>query len=149
MKLWSLRGASTRRGNLIKANSSNENMNETILIIEDDAFLAGIYAQKLEAEGFKAVLSTNGEDGLKQVQKEKPALVLLDLVLPKMTGFELLEILKHDPATASIPVLIMTNLAERKDVERCMALGAAGYVIKAHVLPHETVGKIKEILSKN
>jgi CheY-like chemotaxis protein len=122
-------------------------MKSTILIVEDDAFLAGIYAKKMEEEGFQCVLATNGEDGLKQIQKEKPALVLLDLMLPKMNGFELLEALKHDPATASIPVLVMTNLAERKDVERCMALGAAGYVIKAHALPHETVSKIKQILN--
>lgn len=121
-------------------------MKNRILIIEDDAFMAGIYAQKLDAEGFQTVLATNGEEGLKQIQKEPPSLILLDLVLPKMNGFELLETIKRDPATAAIPIVVLTNLAEKKDIERCMALGVACYIIKAHTLPHEIVNKIKQLL---
>ena len=119
---------------------------QRILLVEDDAFLASIYAQKLEVEGYDVSLATNGEDGLKLAAKESPALVLLDLILPQLDGFEVLTRLKQDPATRSIPVLILSNLGQSEDIERCLGLGAAGYVIKAHALPEETIGKIKEIL---
>ena len=119
-----------------------------VLIIEDDGFLASIYAQKLEVEGFDVSFATNGEDGLKLAQKDKPDLVLLDLLMPKMNGFEVLEAMKADASLAPIPVLVLTNLGQREDVERCIKLGAAGYVIKAHSLPEETVNRIKEILGK-
>ncbi len=119
---------------------------QKILLVEDDGFLASIYSQKLELEGFEVAFATNGEDGLKLAQKDKPALVLLDLLMPKMDGFEVLERLKADPNLKDIPVLILSNLGQREDIERCMKLGAVGYVIKAHSLPHETVRRVKEIL---
>jgi len=121
---------------------------QIILIIEDDGFLASIYAQKLELEGFQVAFATNGEDGLKLAQKDHPDLVLLDLLMPKMDGFEVLEKLKADPATQGIKVLVLSNLGQKEDVERCLKLGAAGYIIKAHSLPEETVKRIKEILGK-
>ncbi len=117
-----------------------------ILLVEDDGFLASIYAQKLELENFDVSLAVNGEDGLRLAQKDKPSLILLDLLMPKMDGFEMLEKLKADPAIKNIPVLILTNLGQKEDVERCLKLGAVGYVIKAHSLPHETIKKVKEIL---
>ena len=119
-----------------------------ILVVEDDSFLASIYAQKLELEGFDVAFATNGDDGLKLAAKDKPSLILLDLRLipDKMDGFEMLEKLKADPELKPIPVLVLTNLSQKEDIERCMRLGAAGYVIKAHSLPHETVKRIKEIL---
>ncbi|MFH1620802.1 MAG: response regulator [Patescibacteria group bacterium] len=117
-----------------------------ILLVEDDGFLASIYAQKLELEGFEVSLAVNGEDGLRLATKEKPNLILLDLLMPKMDGFEMLEKLKADAATKGIPVLVLTNLGQKEDVERCMKLGAVGYVIKAHSLPHETVKMVKDIL---
>lgn len=119
-----------------------------ILLVEDDGFLASIYAQKLELEGFDVSLATNGEDGVRLATKDIPDLILLDLVMPKLNGFEVLERLKQEATTKNIPVLVLTNLGQREDVERCMQLGAAGYVIKAHSLPHETVAKVKELLGK-
>lgn len=119
-----------------------------ILLIEDDGFLASIYAQKLELEGMDVSLATNGEEGLRMAAKDKPALILLDLIMPKMNGFQVLEQIKQDPETKNIPVLVLSNLGQKEDVERCMALGAVGYVIKAHSLPHETVLKVKEIIEK-
>ncbi len=117
-----------------------------ILLVEDDGFLASIFAQKLELEGFDVTLASNGEDGLRLAAKELPQLILLDLLMPKMDGFEMLEKVKADPLTAKIPVLILTNLGQKEDIDRCMRLGAVGYVIKAHSLPHETVNRVKEIL---
>lgn len=124
-------------------------MPQHILLVEDDGFLASIYAQKLELEGFIVAFATNGEDGLRLAQKDHPDLILLDLLMPKMDGFETLELLKKDSGTSAIPVLVLTNLGQREDVERCMKLGASGYVIKAHSLPHETVKRVKEILHAN
>jgi CheY-like chemotaxis protein len=119
---------------------------QKILLTEDDGFLASIYAQKLELEGYEVTLATNGEDGLRLAQKDHPDLILLDLLMPKMDGFEMLEQLKGDAGLKDIPVLVLTNLGQKEDVERCLKLGAAGYIIKAHSLPHETVKRIKEIL---
>lgn len=123
-------------------------MKQKILIVEDDAFLAGIYAKKLELENFDVSFAANGDDGLKLAQKDHPDLVLLDLRLQpeKMDGFELLEKLKGDAELKPIPVLVLTNLGQKEDIDRCLRLGAAGYVIKAHSLPHETIKRIKEIL---
>ncbi len=119
---------------------------QRILLVEDDGFLASIYAQKLEVEGYDVSFATNGEDGLKLAQKDHPDLILMDILMPKMDGFEMLERLKAEDATKTIPVLVLSNLGQKEDVERCIKLGAAGYVIKAHSLPHETVKRIKEIL---
>lgn len=119
---------------------------QRVLLVEDDGFLASIYAQKLEVEGYDVSFATNGEDGLKLALKDKPDLILLDLLMPKMDGFEMLERLKADEALKAIPVLVLSNLGQKEDVERVIKLGAAGYVIKAHSLPHETVKRIKEIL---
>jgi len=119
---------------------------QKILLTEDDGFLASIYAQKLELEGYEVTLATNGEDGLKLAQKDHPDLILMDLLMPKMDGFEMLEKLKGDAGLKDVPVLVLTNLGQKEDVERCLKLGAAGYIIKAHSLPHETVKRIKEIL---
>ena len=116
-----------------------------ILLVEDDGFLASIYAQKLEVEGFDVSLATNGEDGLRLAMKDHPALILLDLIMPKLDGFQVLERLKGDAETKAIPVLVLSNLGQKEDVDRCMALGAAGYLIKAHTLPHETIVKVKEL----
>jgi len=121
-------------------------MKQKILIIEDDGFLASIYAQKLELEGFEVAFATNGEDGLKLAQKDKPDLILLDLLMPQMDGFEVLEKVKADPTIKDIKVLVLSNLGQKEDVDRCMKLGAVGYMIKAHSLPEETVKRIKEIL---
>ncbi len=117
-----------------------------LLLVEDDGFLASIFAQKFELEGFEVAYATNGEDGLKLAKKDKPDIILLDLLMPKMDGFETLAALKKDDGLKDVPVLVLSNLGGREDVERCIKLGAAGYLIKAHSLPHETVNKVKELL---
>jgi len=122
---------------------------QKILLVEDDGFLASIYSQKLELEGYDVNFATNGEDGLRLAQKDHPDLILLDLLMPKMDGFEVLEKLKASETTSTIPVLVLTNVGSREDVERCIRLGAVGYVIKAHSLPHETVKRVREILASH
>lgn len=117
-----------------------------ILQIEDDAFLAHIYSQKLESLGFEVLLAGSGEEGLKIVSRETPACILLDILLPGMDGFEVLEKLKADPATSNIPVIVVSTLGQREDIEKAKGLGAAGYMIKAHISPQDVANKVKEVL---
>lgn len=118
-----------------------------ILIVEDDTFLAGIYANKFEREGFEVVLATDGEAGLKNAKKDAPNVVLLDILLPKLDGFEVLEKLKGDTGTRNIPVIMLTNLGQKEDVDKGLKLGAVDYLIKAHFMPQETVEKVKKVLA--
>lgn len=119
-----------------------------LLLVEDDNFLINIYKTKFEMEGFKVAIADNGESGLTQVKKKKPDLVLLDILLPKMDGFTVLEHLKKNATTKNIPVILLTNLGQKDDVERGLNLGAEDYLIKAHFRPSETVSKVKKVLSK-
>lgn len=118
-----------------------------ILLVEDDNFLANIYKTKFEMEGFKVTAVEDGEAGLVEAKRKNPDIILLDILLPKKDGFAVLEELKKDSATADIPVLILTNLGQKDDVEKGMQLGAVDYLIKAHFKPSETVEKVKKILS--
>jgi DNA-binding response OmpR family regulator len=117
-----------------------------IVLVEDDTFLAGIYASKFEAAGFNVSLATDGEAGLETIEKEMPDVVLLDIILPKMDGFEVLEKVKSNPKTKDIPVILLTNLGQREDVEKGLKLGAADYLIKAHFMPQETIERVKKVM---
>lgn len=117
-----------------------------VLLVEDDVFLSGIYQKKFEMEGFKISTSDNGEKGLADVKKKKPDIVLLDVLLPKMDGFTVLKQLKEDEATKNIPVILLTNLGQKDDVEKGLEAGAADYLIKAHFKPSEIVEKVRKVL---
>lgn len=121
-------------------------MAQKILIVEDDSFLAGIYHDKFTQSGYMVVSAENGEDGLLLAQRELPDIILLDILLPKMDGFDVLKALKSDFKTRQIPVVVLSNLGQKEDIDKGMALGAKGYLIKAHFMPKETVEKIKAIL---
>ncbi len=118
----------------------------SILLVEDDTFLAGMYVTKLELEQFKVQLASDGKAGLEQAKKILPDLILLDVLLPKMNGFDVLQALKNEPTTKDIPVILLTNLGQKDDVRKGLDLGAADYLIKAHFMPSEVVQKIKDIL---
>jgi len=123
-----------------------ENIN--ILIVEDDDFLLQMYVTKLELEGYHVLSATTGTQGLKLALREKPDLILLDLGLPEMDGFEVLEKLKSDETGKNIPVVILTNFAQKEHIDRCLSLGADDYLIKAHFVPSEVIQKIKRILAE-
>lgn len=118
----------------------------TILLIEDDPFLLSMYSTKFEIENFKVISADDGEKGLKIAQRYDPDIILLDILMPKMNGFEVLEILKSDVKTASIPVIMLTNLNQKDEIERGLSLGADDYLIKAHFMPSEVVDKIKKVI---
>lgn len=121
-------------------------MAKNILIIEDDEFLRGLINKKLTAEGFNMVSAIDGEDGLKKAKEEKIDLILLDLVLPNMDGFEVLSKIKQDQSTAKIPVVILSNLSQKEDIDKGIKLGAADYLVKAQFTPEEIVEKVKNAL---
>jgi len=121
-------------------------MAKTILIVEDDKFLRELIAQKLTKEGYEVSEAIDGEEGIKKIQEEKPNLVLLDLILPGIDGFEVLSKMKEDQALVQIPVIILSNLGQKEDVEKGLKLGAVDYLIKAHFTPGEILDKIKAVL---
>src|SRR3989344_8222266 len=107
-------------------------MPNAILVVEDDKFLRELISQKLIKEGFSVEGAVDGEEGIKKIKELKPAVVLLDLILPGIDGFEVLLKMKGDQSTASIPVIILSNLGQKEDVEKGLKLGAVDYLIKAH-----------------
>jgi len=118
-----------------------------ILLIEDDPFLSSMYSTKFEMENFYVSSAEDGEKGLKLSLNEKPDIILLDILMPKMNGFEVLEKLKANEETNKIPVILLTNLNQKDEIERGMSLGANDYLIKAHFMPSEVVDKIKKIIN--
>lgn len=121
-------------------------MPKTILIIEDDKFLRQLIVQKLLKEEYNVSEAVDGEEGIKKIKEEKPDLVLLDLILPGIDGFEVLSRMKKDEEISSIPVIILSNLGQREDVERGLNLGAVDYLIKAHFTPGGIIEKVKNAL---
>ena len=121
-------------------------MTKTVLIIEDDKFLRELITQKLIKEGYETSEAIDGEEGIKKIREERPNLILLDLILPGIDGFEVLSQMKEDSALSPIPVIILSNLGQKEDIERGLKLGAVDYLIKAHFTPGEIIEKVKNIL---
>ncbi len=124
-----------------------KNQKIKILIAEDDSFLAQMYSEKLEAEGFQVVLATNGVEAIDKMKLEKPELILLDLLMPKKDGFEVLKEKMTDMAIKNIPVIVLTNLSQNEDIKKCYDLGARDFMIKAYFIPAEIIAKIKTLLN--
>lgn len=118
-----------------------------ILFIEDEEALQKALGDALESNGYSALRALDGEAGLRTAKNETPDLVLLDLILPKKNGFEVLEELKKDPSTKSIPVIVLTNLEGSAEVERALALGANTYLVKANYKLDELLSKIEVVLN--
>jgi len=117
-----------------------------ILIVEDDKFLRELMVRKLSQEDFQIIEAVDGEEGVKKIKEVIPDIVLLDLILPGIDGFEVLAKIKEDPITSPVPVIILSNLGQREDVEKGMKLGAIDYLVKAHFTPNEIIDKVKSNL---
>ena len=120
---------------------------KTIMIIEDDRFLSFLMKARLEKEGFTVTQVFDGEEAMNALRQEAPSLVILDLIMPKVTGFEVLKMISTSPTLASVPVVIVSNLAQDSDIEKARALGAKEYFIKVKVSIDDLVGKIKLLVS--
>lgn len=125
---------------------STKESKKKILIVEDDTFILEMYATKLLNFGYDVLTATDGDEALKIVKDKKPDFILLDLVLPSVDGFDVLKAVRKNPKSKSIPVILLTNLGERKDVEKGLKLGADDYLIKAHFTPSEVIEKIQNLL---
>lgn len=121
-------------------------MAKKILLVEDDPFLIDIYTMKFEQSGYTVEVASDGEEGLQKAQSGDPAIILLDIVLPKMEGLELLKQLKNGAKTKDVPVVILSNLGGQEQLERAQELGAYDYLVKSQYTPSEVVAHIKSIL---
>ncbi|MEA1936921.1 MAG: response regulator [Patescibacteria group bacterium] len=119
-----------------------------VLIIEDDSYIMEMYKIKFAYSGFEVISASDGEKGLKILEKERPDIILLDVIMPKKDGFSVLKEIKSKPAIKEIPVVLLTNLGQRENIEKGFELGAVSYIIKAHFTPSEIVEKIKDALKK-
>lgn len=122
-------------------------MAKHILVVEDDPLMARMYQKIFTFEKYDVALAGNGEEGLEKIRKSPPSIVLLDIMMPKMNGLQVLEKLKSDPETKGIPVVMLTNLAGEKDAEKALVKGAVKYIVKSQHEPKEVVKMVKEILS--
>lgn len=116
---------------------------KTILLVEDEPTLQKTLTVALTQEGYEVKSALDGEIGLRLARETKPDLILLDLILPKMDGFEVLDELKKDDAVKNIPVIILTNLESTQDIEKALALGATNYLVKANYDLKDVIEKIK------
>ncbi|OGY91198.1 MAG: hypothetical protein A3H70_02535 [Candidatus Komeilibacteria bacterium RIFCSPLOWO2_02_FULL_48_11] len=124
----------------------NNAKNPIVLLVEDDLFLQRMYAAKLAKEGLNALTAVDGEKALALMSETVPAVVLLDILMPKKDGFAVLEAMRADERLKDVPVVLLTNLGEQEDVKRARRLGANEYLIKAHFLPSEVIGVVKKYI---
>lgn len=123
-----------------------KNNQKKILIIEDDDFLRSLAVTKLEKSGFTVVMASDGKSGLDMTVSESPNLVILDLMLPVMTGFDVLRALRNEPSTKSMQVLVFSNLGDEKDMKTCMEMGVSDYMVKSNFTLDELVEKVTGIV---
>lgn len=123
-------------------------MQKNILIIEDDDFFRGLIAKKLLFEEFDVHTAATGQEGIAKIKEVKPDLVLLDMLLPSMDGFEVLQKVKEDSEIATTPIIIASNLGEQEDIDRALKLGAVDYLIKSQYTPEMIIEKVKKLLKK-
>ena len=123
-------------------------MSKKILFVEDESALQKTFGDVLIKEGYDMISALDGEVGLKLAKERKPDLILLDLILPKMDGFEVLKQLKKEVETKAIPVIVLTNLERVVDIEKAIEAGATTYLVKANYTLEEVLEKIKKALSE-
>lgn len=117
-----------------------------ILLVEDDDAIANVYQTRLLGEGFDVRRVTNGEDALAAALSYKPDLVLLDIMMPKVSGFDVLDILRNTPETANLKIIMLTALSQDSDKERAESLGVDDYLVKSQVVIADVIERIKHHL---
>lgn len=130
----------------ITDNNATTTAKKKILLVEDDTSLAAVYRSRLELEGFMVDEVHNGEDALSKTVEFKPDLILLDAMMPKISGFDVLDILRNTPETTNIRVIMLTALSQPKDKERAESLGVDDYLVKSQVVIGDVVDRVKHHL---
>jgi DNA-binding response OmpR family regulator len=128
--------------------ADNKN-NKKILLVEDDDRLANVYETRLQSEGFTTKRVANGEDALAMAIQVKPDLILLDVMMPKVSGFDVLDILRNTPETSNIKIIMLTALSQESDKQRAVSLGVDDYLIKSQVVIADVVDRVKKQLDLN
>ena len=123
-----------------------QNQTKKILLVEDDDNLASVYETRLQAEGFNLKRVPNGEDALAAALEYKPDLILLDVMMPKVSGFDVLDILRNTPETAKVKIIMLTALSQDADKEKAQSLGVNDYLVKSQVVIADVVDRIKTLL---
>jgi DNA-binding response OmpR family regulator len=119
-----------------------------VLIIEDDPLIVKIYSTRLKADGYDVVSAENGEEGIVAALRDKPDLIILDVMMPKVDGFGVLEKLRADPSFSNIPILMYSNLNNEDEMTRARSMGVTEFLVKANLSPTQMVTKIKQYLEK-
>jgi two-component system, chemotaxis family, chemotaxis protein CheY len=132
--------------NITNQKASGNYIKKKILIVEDDSFLSEMYATKLESADFEVIIATDGEQALDKMRLDKPDLVLLDLLMPKKDGFEVLKEKFINSEIKEIPVIVLTNLSQKEQIKKCYELGAKDFLIKAYFVPTEVIKKIRNLI---
>ena len=121
---------------------------KTILLVDDDLTLREMYEERLKMEGFNIVQATNGEEALQKAGEVKPSIILLDIMMPKVNGFDVLKSLKANAEMKDIPVIVLTALIQDVDRVQGKKLGAVDYIVKSETMPGEVIAKIKNALGQ-
>lgn len=117
-----------------------------VLLVEDDPMIVEMYKIRLEEEGYQVLTTDQGTEAIELAKNEKPAIILLDVILPEIDGFSILQTIKDDSATKDIPVLLLTNLGQESDKQKGEKMGAADYFVKSQHTPAEVIKKVKELI---
>jgi CheY-like chemotaxis protein len=124
-----------------------EKSKKIVMIVEDDAFVRDIYETKLKEEGITTISAEDGGKALKKLEEEvAPDLILLDILMPYMDGLALLKAIKKNPTLKNIPVILLTNLSQKEEIQEGFDLGAKDYIVKSHFTPSEVMEKVKKYL---
>lgn len=118
-----------------------------VLIIEDDPLMSRMYQKIFTFQKYDVTVAGDGEEGLAKVAESHPTIILLDVMMPKMNGLEVLEKLKSDPTTKTIPVIMLTNLAGQQDAETALSKGAVKYIVKSEHEPREIADMVAEVIA--
>lgn len=122
-------------------------MGHRILVVEDDSFLLSAYKAKLAKEGFDVLIATDGEEALAVLDKDRPDIVVMDLVMPRMDGFTTLEAIRKRDDLKDLPVIVASNLGQQEDIDRAKALGATDFITKSNMSLSDLIAKINAILA--
>ena len=119
-----------------------------VLLVEDESMIVDMYKMRLEEEGFEVLVTDRGTEAFEIASKEKPNIILLDVILPEIDGFSVLQMIKDDSKTKNIPVMMLTNLGQESDKEKGSQLGAVEYFIKSQHTPADVLAAVKKIVFK-
>jgi DNA-binding response OmpR family regulator len=122
-------------------------MKQTILLVEDDVFLKKLLSKKFEKADFTTLVATDGKDAVKQLESATPNLVILDLMLPNMSGFEVLKTIRENNKLRTVPVIVFSNLSDEESMQKCTNLGIKEYLVKSNITPEELLTKIRKYLA--